>query len=186
MWLCVNTIIGLWLGPTLIFLLTHNSQTNQFLDGVLVEHPDRVGWVLFGYSIIFGIGVTAWSFVLPRVPLERVLHITLFAMLLVCAEFFLLNHISSGTARWVIGIATALTIMVESGFTPAALALLSGAIGAQAGRGAAMGIYSVLLSVGAIVGFFDSCRIGEEVRRRWADLRYLGNGDHRVGLCAAT
>jgi MFS family permease len=42
--------------------------------------------------------------------------------------------------------------MVESGFTPAALSLLAGAIGAQAGRGAAMGIYSVLLSVGAIGG----------------------------------
>jgi len=28
-WLCVNTIVGLWLGPTLIFLLTRNSQTNQ-------------------------------------------------------------------------------------------------------------------------------------------------------------
>jgi len=151
-WLCVNTIIGLWLGPTLIFLLTHNSQTNQFLDGLLVDRPERVGWVLLGYSIIFGIGVTAWSFVLPRIPLQRVLHITLLAMLLVCGEFFSLNHIGSGTARWIIGIATALTIMVESGFTPAALALLAGAIGAQAGRGAAMGIYSVLLSVGAIVG----------------------------------
>jgi len=35
---------------------------------------------------------------------------------------------------------TALCIMIESGFTPAALSLLAGAIGAQAGRGAAMGI----------------------------------------------
>jgi MFS family permease len=42
--------------------------------------------------------------------------------------------------------------MVESGFTPAALSLLAGAIGAQTGRGAAMGIYSVLLSIGAIAG----------------------------------
>ena len=32
-------------------------------------------------------------------------------------------------------------VMLESGFTPAALSLLAGAIGAQAGRGAAMGIY---------------------------------------------
>lgn len=159
-WLCVNTIIGLWLGPTLIFLLTHNSQTNQFLDGILVEHPDRVGWVLLGYSIIFGIGVTAWSFVLPRVPLQRVLHITLFAMLLVCGEFFLFNHIGPGTVRWIIGIVTALTIMVESGFTPAALTLLAGAIGAQAGRGAAMGIYSVLLSVGAILGSLIAAVLG--------------------------
>jgi MFS family permease len=159
-WLCVNTIIGLWLGPTLIFLLTHNSQTNQFLDGVLVEHPDRVGWILLGYSIIFGIGVTAWSFVLPRIPLHRVLHVTLLAMLVVCIEFFLFNHIGSEAARWIIGIMTALTIMVESGFTPAALALLAGAIGAQAGRGAAMGIYSVLLSVGAIIGSLIAAGLG--------------------------
>ena len=159
-WLCVNTIVGLWLGPTLIFLLTHNSQTNQFLDGVLVDNPDRVGWVLLGYSIIFGIGVTVWSFVLPRIPLQRVLHITLVAMLLVCGEFFAFNHVVSPTTRWIIGIATALTIMVESGFTPAALALLAGAIGAQAGRGAAMGIYSVLLSVGAIVGSLIAAALG--------------------------
>lgn len=159
-WLCVNTIVGLWLGPTLIFLLTHNSQTNQFLDGVFVDHPDRVGWALLGYSIVFGIGVTVWSFILPRMPLQRALRITLFAMLVVCGGFFLFNHIGSAAARWIIGILTAVTIMVESGFTPAALALLAGAIGAQAGRGAAMGIYSVLLSMGAIVGSLIGAVLG--------------------------
>ena len=159
-WLCVNTIVGLWLGPTLIFLLTHSSQTGQFLDGIFVEHPDRVGWVLLGYSIIFGVGVTVWSFILPRILLQRALHITLFAMLVVCGEFLVFNHLGSDTARWIVGVATALTIMVESGFTPAALALLAGAIGAQAGRGAAMGIYSVLLSVGAIVGSLIAAALG--------------------------
>jgi predicted MFS family arabinose efflux permease len=160
-WLCVNTVVGLWLGPTLIFLLTRNSQTNQFLDGVLVDHPERVGWVLLGYSIVFGIGVTAWSFLLPRISLERVLRITLVAMLIVCGEFFLLNHIGSAAARWIVGIITAITVMVESGFTPAALALLAGAIGAQSGRGAAMGIYSVLLSVGAILGSLLAAVLGK-------------------------
>jgi MFS family permease len=42
--------------------------------------------------------------------------------------------------------------MVESGFTPAALAWLAGTLPVESGRGAAMGIYSVLLSVGAIIG----------------------------------
>jgi len=51
--------------------------------------------------------------------------------------------------------------MVESGFTPAALSLLAGAIGAQAGRGAAMGIYSVLLSIGAIVGSLLAAAFGQ-------------------------
>jgi predicted MFS family arabinose efflux permease len=156
----VNTIIGLWLGPTLIFLLTHTPQSSQFLDGVFVSHPERVGWVLLGYSLIFGIGVTAWSFVLPRISLQRALRITLTAMLIVCGEFFLLNHTGSEKGRWIIGGITAVSIMVESGFTPAALSLLAGAIGAQAGRGAAMGIYSVLLSIGAIAGSLIAAAMG--------------------------
>jgi MFS family permease len=159
-WVCVNTILGLWLGPTLIFLLTHRSQSAQFLDGIFVNQPERVGWVLLGYSLIFGAGVTAWSFVLPHITLQRALRITLIAMLIVCGEFFLLNHIGSERARWIIGGVTALSIMVESGFTPAALALLAGAIGAQAGRGAAMGIYSVLLSAGAILGSLLAAVLG--------------------------
>src|SRR6266851_3877252 len=159
-WLCVNTIVGLWLGPTFIFLLTHNSRSGQFLDGIFTNHPERVGWVLLGYSLIFGIGVTAWSFVLPHMSLQRALRITLVAMLFVCGEFFLLNHTGSEEGRWIIGNITAISIMVESGFTPAALSLLAGDIGAQAGRGAAMGIYSVLLSVGAIVGSLIAAVLG--------------------------
>lgn len=159
-WLCVNTIVGLWLGPTFIFLLTHKGQGNQFLDGVFIDHPGMVGWVLLGYSIVFGVGVTVWSFVLPHVRVERALRITLIAMLIVCAEFLLFNHTASLVAHWIVGSLTALTIMVESGFTPAALSLLAGAIGAQAGRGAAMGIYSVLLSVGAILGSLIAAAMG--------------------------
>jgi hypothetical protein len=130
------------------------------LDGIFVDHPERVGWVLLGYSLIFGMGVTAWSFVLPHMRLQRALRITLPAMLIVCAELFLLNHAGSEKARWIIGSLTAVSIMVESGFTPAALALLAGAIGAQAGRGAAMGIYSVLLSLGAIMGALMAAALG--------------------------
>lgn len=162
-WLCVNAIVGLWLGPTLIFLLTHSSHTRQFLDGVLTNHPERVGWVLLAYSVIFASGVTIWSFVLPRFTKPHALRITLLAMLLVCGEFFLLNHTVSETMHWAIGAVTAISIMVESGFTPAALALLADAIGAQAGRGAAMGIYSVLLSLGAIAGSLMAAALGAKL-----------------------
>lgn len=162
-WLCVNTIVGLWLGPTLPFLLTHKGGGNQFLDGIFANQPARVGWLLLGYSLIFGIGVTAWSFVLPRISEERALRIALAAMVGVCLGLFLLNHSAaeSPANRFAIGTSTALCIMVESGFTPAALSLLAGAIGAQAGRGAAMGIYSVLLSIGAIVGSLLAAALGQ-------------------------
>lgn len=162
-WLCVNTIVGLWLGPTLPFLLTHKRGGNQFLDGIFSNQPERVGWLLLGYSLIFGIGVTAWSFVLPRISEQRALRTALVAMVGVCLGLFLLNHSGSESpaVRWAIGSSTALCIMVESGFTPAALSLLAGAIGAQAGRGAAMGIYSVLLSIGAIVGSLLAAAFGQ-------------------------
>jgi MFS family permease len=164
-WLCVNTIVGLWLGPTLTFLMTQRSQSTQFLAGVFADEPQRVGWMLLGYSLIFGIGITAWSFVLPRMRPQRALKIGLLAMPFVCAGLYLLNHSGNQTdrARWLIGAITAIVIMVESGFTPAALSLLAGAIGATAGRGAAMGIYSVLLSIGAIVGSLLAAGLGRRL-----------------------
>jgi predicted MFS family arabinose efflux permease len=153
-WICMNSIVGLWLGPTVIFLLTRRPATGQFLDGVFSGHPDRVGWLLLGYSVIFATGVTGWSFVLPRITEMQALQISLLAMLAVCLGLYALNHSGEHrfSLRWTITSLTILCVMIESGFTPAALSLLAGSVRAITGRGAAMGIYSVLLSVGAILG----------------------------------
>lgn len=162
-WLCVNSIIGLWLGPTFTFLVTHRSRTHQLIDGALANHPESVGWILLAYAIIFGVGVSAWSIILPRMSEQRALRISLVAMLVVCFGLFLLNH-AGGHApfvRWALVAFSAGCVMVESGFTPAALSLLAGAIGAQSGRGAAMGIYSALLSIGAIAGSLMAAGLGQ-------------------------
>lgn len=113
-WLCMNTIVGLWLGPTLSFLLTTGARPGRFLDGLFAAHPERVGWVLLGYVAVFGVGVVAWSFVLPRVTPRRTLRITLIAMLIVSVELLLLNRADSAAMRWLIGAAAAVSIMVES------------------------------------------------------------------------
>jgi Major Facilitator Superfamily len=161
-WLCVNAIVGLWLGPALTFLLTQKTRNGQFLAGIFADQPERVGWLLLGYSLVFGAGVSARSVILPRMPTLRVLRINLLGMFAVCVGLLLLNHYGAQSygLRWTIGVASALCVMVESGFTPAALSLLAGAIGAQAGRGAAMGIYSVLLSMGAIGGSLLAAALG--------------------------
>lgn len=153
-WLCVNAVVGLWLGPTLPFLLTKHGAGTQYLAGIYAGTPSHVGWLLLGYAIVFGAGVIAWSVILPHVRLQRAMGICLSAMLPVCAGIYLLNHSAGESAgtRWIIGGLTAVLIMVESGFTPAALAWLAAVLPLESGRGAAMGIYSVLLSVGAIVG----------------------------------
>jgi predicted MFS family arabinose efflux permease len=162
-WLCVNSIVGLWLGPTLAFLMTHSSPGSQFLAGIFADRPEKVGWLLLWYSLVFGIGVSAWSVVLPRMRPERALRIGLTAMPFVCVGLMALNHSGAVSTdwRWVMGVVTALLIMIESGFTPAALSLLAGAVGARSGRGAAMGIYSVLLSVGAIAGSLMAAFLGK-------------------------
>jgi MFS family permease len=153
-WLCMNAIVGLWLGPTLYFLLTNRSNKSQLLTGLLADNPAGLGWLLFTYSVVFGTGVVAWSRVLPRIDLKRALRISLLAMLGVSIGLLLLNHMSDQPARlrWVLTALIAALIMVESGFTPAALSLIADAVGPSVGRGAAMGIYSFLLSLGALGG----------------------------------
>jgi predicted MFS family arabinose efflux permease len=153
-WLCMNAILGLWLGPTLYFLLTNRSDGSQVLAGLFADHPSRLGWLLFVYALVFGSGVLAWSRVLPRIELPRALRVSLLAMLGVSAGLLLLNHMGDQPLRlrWMLTVVIAVLIMVESGFTPAALSLLAGAVGPGVGRGAAMGIYSFLLSLGALAG----------------------------------
>lgn len=153
-WVCMNAIVGLWLGPTFVFLLTRRDLEGQYLAGLFADRPETVGWVLLGYSIIFGTGITAWSFVLHRISRKKVLYVSLMAMLTVCVGLYVFNHSQSWAAatRWALLSAIALSVMVESGFTPAALALLADVAGGQPGRGSAMGIYSALLGVGALGG----------------------------------
>ena len=124
--------------------------------------PRRFGWVLLGYAVLFATGVTGWSLALPHVGIHRAMLVSLATMLPVCLGFYLINHAgSAGSAyRWTLGIATALLILVESGFTPAALSWLAGSLHGGLGKGSAMGIYSVLLSVGAIVGSLTAGWLG--------------------------
>jgi MFS family permease len=153
-WLCMNAILGLWLGPTLYFLLTNRSDASQVLAGLFADDPSGLGWLLFTYALVFGAGVLVWSRVLPRIDLRRALRVSLVAMLGVSAGLLLLNHMGDQSIelRWTLTAVIAVLIMIESGFTPAALSLLAGAVGPGVGRGAAMGIYSFLLSVGALIG----------------------------------
>jgi MFS family permease len=152
--LCVSAVVGLWLGPTLPYLLTHRTGSRQYIPGLYADKPGAVGWLLLGYSMVFAAGLIGWSRLLPRMSAHRAMQVALLAMLAVCIGIGLFNNSSDfpTLARWMIGACTAALIMVESGFTPAALVWLTAALGPQIGRGAAMGAYSVMLGVGTIVG----------------------------------
>jgi MFS family permease len=75
-------------------------------------------------------------------------------MLGVCVGLYVLNHSESWSAanRAALIVGIAVLIMIESGFTPAALTWLAASLDSLGGKGAAMGIYSMLLGSGAVVG----------------------------------
>jgi MFS family permease len=161
----MNAIVGLWLGPTLYFLLTTRSTDSQLLSGLFAGNPPGLGWLLFGYSLVFASGILVWSRVLPRIELRRALRVSLVAMLAVSPCLLVLNHMADQplSLRWFLTAIIAVLIMVESGFTPAALSLLAAAVGPGVGRGSAMGIYSFLLGVGALIGSLLAAAAGRSL-----------------------
>ena len=163
-WLAINAIVGIWMGPMITFLLTFRQEGSQYLNGLFADNPEQLGWAFLGYTLVFGLGVFIWSFFLDRVRRKTVLSTCLTATLVVCAALYLLNHaptLSVGTRLGLL-VFMALALMVESGFTPAALALLADIVGGVTGRGAAMGIYSALLGIGALMGALIASVLGAE------------------------
>lgn len=150
-WLAVNAILGLWLTHT-AFQLTGPKVAGQYLVGGFTA--SEVGLILLGYAMVFATGVTAWGFILAYVPRVRALRIALIAMFFACLWLFLLNSAAgwSAPARAVVLVLAGLSVMVESGFTPAALAFLADVADQGEGRGAAMGVYTLLLGLGNAFG----------------------------------
>ncbi|HTT04458.1 MAG TPA: MFS transporter [Steroidobacteraceae bacterium] len=154
-WLCFNSIIGLWLAPTVTYLLSApDGRHAQYLDGLFAQRPMALAWLFAAYAAIFAAGLAAWALVLGRVGPARTLRIALLAMLAVSGVLFLLNRCGACQpgGRTALVVLAALLVMVESGFTPAALSWLSASVGAQRAAGAAMGIYTVLFSIGGALG----------------------------------
>lgn len=154
-WLAFNIIVGLWLAPTVTYLLSAPAaQGSQYLLGLYARRPGALGWLYLGYAGVFAAGLSVWAAVLGRIGAARTLRISLLAMLAVTAVLFELNRCQAclpATRSALVSVA-ALLVMIESGFTPAALSALAASLSAQQAAGAAMGIYTVLFSVGGALG----------------------------------
>ncbi|MDJ0753847.1 MAG: MFS transporter [Ardenticatenaceae bacterium] len=150
-WLSANAIIGLWI-THIVFQLSGPVVSGQYLVGRF--SPTQVSLMAFIYSVLIGTGVVIWGNLLGRFSRSRAMMISLYGVMAVNVIFFLLNN-SNGWpswARWVVVAIYALFIMVQSGFTPAALAFLADIAGRRPEQGATMGIYTVLFSLGNILG----------------------------------
>jgi MFS family permease len=153
-WLAANAVLGAWfsVGP---FLASGTPNPEQFFMGGYEAGQIGVAFMVFG--VVFTIGAVAWGFVMPRIGRQWTMLIGVGGLAAATIMFWVVNQLPrQGFAFGTLVVLMALlvaAVFVQSGFTPAALAYLAEIAEEQPeDRGSVMGLYSVLLSVGQLLG----------------------------------
>nr|WP_290670321.1 MFS transporter [Ardenticatena sp.] len=152
-WLAVNAIIGLWFSHATYQMGGDIRFEGQSLMGGF--SGTTIGTIFFGYLLTFALGIYVWGHVLARVGVRRTLHIGIVGMLQVTLVIFAINHTPLHARALVWGwlFLLGIGLLLESGLTPAGLAYLADiSEGYSQDRGAIMGVYSVLLGLGQLLG----------------------------------
>lgn len=164
-WFSVNTLVGSWMTLIVIILTYPNPQADQRHPGQLLYggfSKETATLLLGGFAIFFLIGMGAWTLLLPRFRRTSVMSIGLagLAICVVVLTFIngLAENINSLSGHGYFVILTLIPVLLLgvfllSGFTPAALTHMAAISETMPGkRGAVMGLYSVVLAIGQLVG----------------------------------
>ncbi len=157
-WLCISALVGVWLGPQVPFLLSMPSHFPDQLVMGSMSGPGgghRLSLVLGGYALFFGLCLLFWAFFLARISRLRLMLTSVAGIYLACIALSGINHHDPGNnAILLLWIPLLLIgIFAETSFAPAALAYLAD-ISEEAvkDRGLVMGLYSIFLGLGQILG----------------------------------
>ncbi len=174
-WLAVNALLAALLG-LIQFLLSLPTaaqgtlEPNQKDADLRFPHQLLVGGfnqgtiaVLLGtFGAMLIVGMVIWTFILPRVRRPVAMYISLGGFLAVTALLAITNRLGENPqtlstqahhSLWIVLPLIGVSVVVASGFAPAAithLAALSDEIPGE--RGAIMGLYSLLLGGGQLLG----------------------------------
>ncbi len=152
-WLAANAVLGAWLnaGP---YLAASAPDPAQFL--MQQRSPGEIGMATLVFGVVFTIGAVAWGFIMPMIGRQATLLWGVAGLGFTSVMLWALNGLGEDPERGSVTpllLLVMLGIFIESGFTPAALTYLAEIAEEQAqDRGSVMGVYSVLLSVGQLVG----------------------------------
>ena len=116
---------------------------------------EHLSLILGSYVLFFGLCLLFWAFFLHHVPRLRLMLLSVGGVYLACIALLAINHRSPGeTSAFFIWIPVMLLgIFAETSFAPAALAYLADiSEDASKDRGLVMGLYSIFLSLGQILG----------------------------------
>jgi MFS family permease len=152
-WIAINAVLGIWINLTARILTDKGHFPGQTLAGGF--DSQQAGNILSAYAIFFVLGILIWSMVFGGVKKTSAMLIGVGGLFGSCLLLFAINHQASLTAPLVLPLSILLvaSIMVQSGFTPSALAHLADITESFSDdRGAIMGLYSVFLGIGQFLG----------------------------------
>jgi len=151
-WLAIFSIIGIWINNA-VRLLSEVHFAGQSLTARMTAVEFGNGFAIL--AVIFAIGILAWSFVLGRYRRTSVMLIATGGLFILLATVYGLNHLESFSSPFYYPLMALLLVGVValSGFTPAALTFLADVTESYTEeRGSIMGLYSVFLGVGQLLG----------------------------------
>ena len=152
-WIAIFSIIGVWTNHSVGLMTGKDHFDGQMLTGSIA--PEKFGNGFATLAAFFALGVLAWSFVLGRFRKTNVMLVSTVALFTLLLTVSGLNHLGSFSSPFYYSLLGLLLIevLLVSGFTPAALTYLADVTeNYAADRGSIMGLYSVFLGVGQLVG----------------------------------
>jgi MFS family permease len=150
-WVAANAILGTWVTSQITFVLAGDRRVaGQRFVGAFYHHEARLSAVLGGYVLVFAACVVGWAFLVGRLPVRPVLAAAVAGAGLASAALIGINH---GGPPLLLVPLVVVGMFLEAGFAPAALTFLADtSADFAADRGLVMGVYSVVLGVGYLVG----------------------------------
>jgi MFS family permease len=152
-WLAINAILGLWALQAPLLLRGNIEDKSQFL--MQDFGAANLGLGEAALAIVFGIGLLFWGTVYARFRRTTMILLGVGAFLAMTIDVLLINHFGGVSPVLLAGLAGGgvVALFVMSGATPAALGLLADVSeGFEEDRSAIMGLYSVFLGLGQVIG----------------------------------
>lgn len=156
-WLAINGVVGLFGNLAQPILIKPKAGVpddfpNQMLDGKF--DPSQASLMFGIFGVVFMVGIFLWSMVYARIRKSTVMLIGSVGLFLTCIALYAINdQLLPSAVPWLWIPMLVAGLFMVSGFTPVALAYLAEISGARVEhRGAVMGLYSVFLGLGQLIG----------------------------------
>jgi MFS family permease len=152
-WLAVNSVIGMWINHSPRLLTGKERHSRQVLMGNY--GPLRFGYGMAVLLIVFALGVLVWSLFIGKYRKTGVMLLATAGLFLTLLMIYFFNHGAefSPSSHHLIAAGIIVGLLMMSGFTPAALTYLADVSEVHAAdRGSIMGLYTVFLGIGQVIG----------------------------------